>query len=70
MTAENETLKAEIGSKDAIIAEKEANEGIVEGQLSKLAMLLEKANPVVEKASKVAEEQPKNRFGRVRFGGQ
>ena len=43
----------------------------VEGQLSKLAVLLEKANPVVEKASKVVEEeQPKNRFGRVRFGGQ
>jgi len=32
--------------------------------------LLDKANPVVEKASKVEEEQPKNRFGRVRFGGQ
>ena len=71
LTAENEALKAEIATKDAIIAEKEANEDAVEGQLSKLAVLLEKANPVVEKASKVVEEeQPKNRFGRVRFGGQ
>lgn len=71
LTAENEALKAEIATKDAIIAEKKANEDAVEGQLSKLAVLLEKANPVVEKASKVVEEeQPKNRFGRVRFGGQ
>lgn len=70
LTAEVEALKAEIASKDAIIAEKKANEDAVEGQLSKLAVLLEKANPVVEKASKVEEEQPVNRFGRVRFGGQ
>lgn len=69
LTAENEALKAEIATKDAIISEKEANEDAVEGQLSKLAVLLEKANPVVEKASKV-EEEPVNRFGRVRFGGQ
>lgn len=78
LTAKVEALEAEIATKDAIIAEKEAiiaekeaNEDAVEGQLSKLAVLLEKANPVVEKASKVVEEeQPKNRFGRVRFGGQ
>lgn len=71
LTAKVEALEAEIASKDAIIAEKKANEDAVEGQLSKLAVLLEKANPVVEKASKVVgEEQPKNRFGRVRFGGQ
>lgn len=69
LTAENEALKAEIASKDATIAEKKANEDAVEGQLSKLAVLLEKANPVVEKASK-EDEKPVNRFGRVRFGGQ
>lgn len=71
LTAKVEDLEAKIAEKDAIIAEKKANEDAVEGQLSKLAVLLEKANPVVEKASKVVEEeQPKNRFGRVRFGGQ
>lgn len=70
LTAKVEALEAEIASKDAIIAEKKANEDAVEGQLSKLAELLDKANPEVKKASKGEEEQPKNRFGRVRFGGQ
>ena len=42
LTAENEAFKAEIATKDAVIAEKTANEDAVEGQLSKLAVLLEK----------------------------
>lgn len=69
LKAEVEELKAENTELKATVAEKEANETAVDAQLAKLATLLDKANPVVEKAES-KEEQPVNRFGRVRFGGQ
>lgn len=69
LTTEVEALKAENAELKAKVAEKEASENAVDEQLAKLATLLEKANPVVEKAE-IKEEQPVNRFGRVRFGGQ
>ena len=69
LKAEVEELKAENAELKATVAEKEANETSVDAQLAKLATLLDKANPVVEKAES-KEEQPVNRFGRVRFGGQ
>lgn len=69
LKAEVEELKAENAELKATVAEKEANETAVDAQLAKLATLLAKANPVVEKAE-IKEEQPVNRFGRVRFGGQ
>lgn len=69
LKAEVEELKAENAELKATVAEKEANETAVDAQLAKLATLLDKANPVVEKAES-KEEQPVNRFGRVRFGGQ
>ena len=69
LKAEVEELKAENAELKATVAQKEANENAVDAQLAKLATLLEKANPVVEKAE-IKEEQPVNRFGRVRFGGQ
>lgn len=69
LKAEVEELKAENAELKATVAEKEANETVVDAQLAKLATLLDKANPVVEKAES-KEEQPVNRFGRVRFGGQ
>lgn len=69
LNAEVEALKTENTELKAKVAEKEASENAVDEQLAKLATLLEKANPVVEKAE-IKEEQPVNRFGRVRFGGQ
>lgn len=69
LKAEVEELKAENSELKATVAEKEANETAVDAQLAKLATLLDKANPVVEKAE-IKEEQPVNRFGRVRFGGE
>lgn len=69
LTTEVEVLKTENAELKAKVAEKEASENAVDEQLAKLATLLEKANPVVEKAE-IKEEQPVNRFGRVRFGGQ
>ena len=69
LTTEVEALKTENAELKAKVAEKEASENAVDEQLAKLATLLEKANPVVEKAE-IKEEQPVNRFGRVRFGGQ
>ena len=69
LTTEVEALKKENAELKAKVAEKEASENVVDEQLAKLATLLEKANPVVEKAE-IKEEQPVNRFGRVRFGGQ
>lgn len=68
LTTEVEALKTENAELKAKVAEKEASENVVDEQLAKLATLLEKANPVVEKAE--IKEQPVNRFGRVRFGGQ
>lgn len=69
LTTEVEALKTENAELKVKVAEKEASENVVDEQLAKLATLLEKANPVVEKAE-IKEEQPVNRFGRVRFGGQ
>lgn len=69
LTTEVEALKKENAELKDKVAEKEASENAVDEQLAKLATLLEKANPVVEKAE-IKEEQPVNRFGRVRFGGQ
>lgn len=69
LTTEVEALKTENAELKAKVAKKEASENAVDEQLAKLATLLEKANPVVEKAE-IKEEQPVNRFGRVRFGGQ
>lgn len=69
LTTEVEALKTENAELKAKVAEKETSENVVDEQLAKLATLLEKANPVVEKAE-IKEEQPVNRFGRVRFGGQ
>lgn len=69
LNAEVEALKTENAELKAKVAEKEASENAVDEQLAKLATLLEKANPVVEKAE-IKEEKPVNRFGRVRFGGE
>ena len=69
MNEEVKALKTENAELKAKVAEKEANENVVDEQLAKLATLLDKANPVVEKAE-IKEEQSVNRFGRVRFGGQ
>lgn len=69
LNAEVEALKTENAKLKAKVAEKEASENAVDEQLAKLATLLEKANPVVEKAE-IKEEKPVNRFGRVRFGGE
>jgi len=69
LTKEVETLKAENAELRATVAEKEASEHEVDEKLTKLAMLLDKSNTTVVKAE-VKAEQPMNRFGRVRFGGQ
>lgn len=69
LTKEVETLKAENAKLRATVAEKEASENEVDEKLTKLAMLLDKSNTTVVKAE-VKAEQPMNRFGRVRFGGQ
>ena len=69
LTKEVETLKAENAELRATVAEKEASESEVDEKLTKLAMLLDKSNTTVVKAE-VKTEQPVNRFGRVRFGGQ
>lgn len=69
LTKEVETLKAENAKLRATVAEKEASENEVDEKLTKLAMLLDKSNTTVVKAE-VKTEQPVNRFGRVRFGGQ
>lgn len=69
LTKEVETLKAENAELRATVAEKEASESEVDEKLTKLAMLLDKSNTTVVKAE-VKAEQPVNRFGRVRFGGQ
>ena len=66
---EVEALKAENAELKATVAEKEASEHEVDEKLTKLAMLLDKSNTTVVKAE-VKTEQPVNRFGRVRFGGQ
>lgn len=66
---EVEALKAENAELKATVAEKEASENEVDEKLTKLAMLLDKSNTTVVKAE-VKTEQPVNRFGRVRFGGQ
>lgn len=69
LTKEVEILKAENAELRATVAEKEASESEVDEKLTKLAMLLDKSNTTVVKAE-VKTEQPVNRFGRVRFGGQ
>ena len=70
LTAEVETLKSEKAQLQAELETKKENEDAVEGQLSKLAKLLETVNPTVEKASKEEPKEATNRFGRARFGGQ
>lgn len=70
LKAEVETLKSEKAQLQAELETKKDNEDAVEGQLSKLAKLLETVNPTVEKASKKEPKEVANRFGRVRFGGQ
>lgn len=70
LKAEVETLKSEKAQLQAELETKKENEDAVEGQLSKLAKLLETVNPTVEKASKEEPKEATNRFGRVRFGGQ
>lgn len=70
LKAEVETLKSEKVQLQAELETKKDNEDAVEGQLSKLAKLLETVNPTVEKASKEEPKEVANRFGRVRFGGQ
>lgn len=70
LKAEVEALKSEKAQLQAELETKKENEDAVEGQLSKLAKLLETVNPTVEKASKVEPKEVANRFGRVRFGGQ
>lgn len=70
LMAEVETLKSEKAQLQAELETKKENEDAVEGQLSKLAKLLETVNPTVEKASKEEPKEATNRFGRVRFGGQ
>ena len=69
LTKEVEELKKENAELKTTVAEKEASENEVDEKLTKLAMLLDKSNTTVVKAD-VKEEQPTNRFGRVRFGGQ
>jgi len=69
LTKEVEELKSENAELKATGAEKEASENEVDEKLTKLAMLLDKSNTTVVKAE-VKTEQPVNRFGRVRFGGQ
>lgn len=66
---EVEALKAENAELKATVADKEASEHEVDEKLTKLAKLLDKSNTTVVKAE-VKTEQPVNRFGRVRFGGQ
>jgi hypothetical protein len=70
LKAEVEALKSEKAHLQAELETKKENEDAVEGQLSKLAKLLETVNPTVEKASKEEPKEVANRFGRVRFGGQ
>ena len=70
LKAEVEALKSEKAQIQAELETKKENEDAVEGQLSKLAKLLETVNPTVEKASKEEPKEVANRFGRVRFGGQ
>lgn len=70
LKAEVETLKSEKAQLQAELETKKDNEDAVEGQLSKLAKLLETVNPTVEKASKEEPKEATSRFGRVRFGGQ
>lgn len=70
LKAEVESLKSEKAQLQAELETKKENEDAVEGQLSKLAKLLETVNPTVEKASKEEPKEVANRFGRVRFGGQ
>lgn len=70
LKAEVETLKSEKAQLQAELETKKENEDAVEGQLSKLAKLLETVNPTVEKASKEEPKEATNRFGRARFGGQ
>lgn len=70
LKAEVETLKSEKAQLQAELETKKENEDAVEGQLSKLAKLLETVNPTMEKASKEEPKEATNRFGRVRFGGQ
>lgn len=70
LKAEVEALKSENAQLQAELETKKENEDAVEGQLSKLAKLLETVNPTVEKASKEEPKEATNRFGRVRFGGQ
>ena len=70
LKAEVEALKSEKAQLQAELETKKENEDAVEGQLSKLAKLLETVNPTVEKASKEEQKEVANRFGRVRFGGQ
>lgn len=70
LKAEVEALKSEKAQLQAELETKKENEDAVEGQLSKLAKLLETVNPTVEKASKEEPKEATSRFGRVRFGGQ
>ena len=70
LKAEVETLKSEKAQLQAELETKKENEDAVEGQLSKLAKLLETVNPTVEKVSKEEPKEATNRFGRARFGGQ
>lgn len=70
LKVEVEALKSEKAQLQAELETKKENEDAVEGQLSKLAKLLETVNPTVEKASKEEPKEVANRFGRVRFGGQ
>ena len=70
LKAEVEALKSEKAQVQAELETKKDNEDAVEGQLSKLAKLLETVNPTVEKASKEEPKEVANRFGRVRFGGR
>lgn len=70
LKAEVETLKSEKAQLQAELETKKENEDAVEGQLSKLAKLLETVNPTMEKASKEEPKEATNRFGRARFGGQ
>lgn len=70
LKAEVEALKSEKAQLQAELETKKENEDAVEGQLSKLAKLLETVNPTVEKASKEEPKEVANCFGRVRFGGQ
>lgn len=70
LKAEVEAFKSEKAQLQAELETKKENEDAVEGQLSKLAKLLETVNPTVEKASKEEPKEVANRFGRVRFGGQ